>query len=70
MAPVGNQEEEADTLRDEPREEAETMGMEGRRARVKGATVTGTIDAAPSSKKRKNAGEARAGKRDDGRDAK
>ena len=70
MAPVGNQEEEADTLGDEPREEAETMGMEGRNARAKGATVTGAIDAAPSSKKRKNAREARAGKRDDGRDAK
>ena len=55
MAPVGNQDEEADTLRDEPREEAETTGMEGRNARVKGATVTGAIDAAPSSKKRKNA---------------
>ena len=70
MAPVGNQEEEADTLRGETRKEAETMGTEGRNTRVKGATVTGAIDAVPSSIKRKNVREARAGKRADGRDAK
>ena len=63
MAPAENKEEEADTIKKETRKEAETMRMEGRGANVKGAMVTRAIDAAPRSIKRKNAQEARNGKR-------